>query len=165
MNPLIPLIQKEFNIRIIQESKTRILSCLELLDESQIQWRPNAQNNSIQILVVHLCGNLRQYICAAIGQQQDIRDRNSEFNSEKTITKIELENILNATTADAWKVVQSLTEQMLLDNYEVQCFNMTGYEIVSHVIEHFSYHTGQIALLTKIITNKDLGFYKDLDFN
>ncbi|MBK7810682.1 MAG: DUF1572 family protein [Saprospiraceae bacterium] len=165
MNPLITLIQKEFNLRIIQESKARILSCLELLDDHQLQWKPNPQTNSIQILVVHLCGNLRQYICAAIGQQNDVRDRNSEFNTEKVFSKMELQSILNSTTEDAWSVIQTISEQRLLDNYEVQCFNLSGYEIVSHVIEHFSYHTGQIALLTKIITQKDLGFYKDLDLN
>ena len=47
----------------------------------------------------------------------------------------------------------------------VQGFTYTGMANIIHTIEHYSYHTGQIAFLTKLLKNKDLGFYGNMDLN
>ena len=47
----------------------------------------------------------------------------------------------------------------------VQGFNFSGIGILVHVVEHLSYHTGQIAFYTKQLKNEQLGFYGDIDLN
>jgi len=56
-------------------------------------------------------------------------------------------------------IIESLSETDLNESYKVQVYNENGINILIHVIEHFSYHTGQIALLTKLISDKALNFY------
>jgi uncharacterized damage-inducible protein DinB len=61
--------------------------------------------------------------------------------------------------------IQIHDEDSLLKTRTVQGFEKNGIAIILHITEHYSYHTGQIALLTKLMTNEDLGFYKGLDLN
>ncbi len=161
-NPLIPLIQSEFETRIIRESVPRIKKCMEHAGEDRLDWRPNPATNPIGNLVLHLCGNMTQYIHSTLGENEDHRNRPAEFEATGPFSIAELNDLLDRSASQSWKVMQHISEAELLKTYRVQCFDLSGYEIVSHVIEHFSYHTGQIALLTKIICEKDLGFYKDL---
>ncbi|MBK9271589.1 MAG: DUF1572 family protein [Saprospiraceae bacterium] len=165
MNPLIPLIQKEFHCRVILESRSRIFLCLNQVKIGQLNWRPNDQSNSIQNLILHLCGNMNQYIYSSLGDHPDERRRDDEFVNQLHLSHLDLQELLTKTTENAWDIVQKVDEKKLLNMYRVQCFELSGFEIISHVIEHFSYHTGQIALLTKILTNRDLGFYKGLKLN
>lgn len=161
-NPLIPLIKSEFETRIIRESVPRIKKCMSLAGEDRLAWRPNPATNSIGNLVLHLCGNMTQYIYSTLGAHEDRRDRSSEFSATGPFSLLELNSILDESASRSWSVIQHITEMQLLNKYTVQCFDLSGYEIVSHVIEHFSYHTGQVALLAKIMEGKDLGFYQDM---
>lgn len=152
----------EYELRVIKESVFRITRCLELLSEKQIAFRMNDQCNSIGNLILHLCGNVYQYIQTTLGNNEDIRNRNLEFEHSGPFIKHELEKLLHDITHESNEIIKGLN---IVDWYEVkhvQCFDMTGIQIVIHVIEHFSYHTGQIALLTKIFTQKDLGFYSGM---
>ena len=47
----------------------------------------------------------------------------------------------------------------LLDRYPIQGATATALEAIFHVTEHFSMHTGQIIMLTKMLVQKDLNFY------
>ena len=79
--------------------------------------------------------------------------------------KKELLQILDSTVTESVSIIQSLSEEDLLRSRSVQGFELTGIGNIIHVVEHYSYHTGQIALQTKLFTDKDLGFYADLDLN
>ncbi len=145
----------------INENPPRIAKCLDLLTEDQVWERQNEKSNSIGNLILHLCGNIRQYSISTLTETKDTRNRPQEFSTTKGLNKNELINSLTETVAEAQQVIQNISENQLTKSYHVQCFNLSGIGILIHVAEHFSYHTGQIALLTKSLVNKDLKFYDD----
>ena len=159
------LIQSEFKRRIFEESYDRIENCLNRLDENQIWHKPNDNTNSIGNLILHLTGNVRQYICSGLGEQKDIRERSIEFMSSSKCSRDDLDQKLIELRNDVMAVLPNIDKKALMREYEGQGFNEKGISIMIHVIEHFSYHVGQIALYTKLLTNQDLGFFEGIDLN
>lgn len=149
----------------INENNQRISQCIDLLNEDEIWYRPNTQLVSIGNLVVHLCGNIRQYIISSLGHRPDQRNRDEEFQTTTGPSKTELKALLNHTIAEATAIIGQTTPDELLRARSVQGFDLTGIGIVIHVTEHLSYHTGQIAWYTKMLKEKDLGFYAGIDLN
>ncbi|MEL6864630.1 MAG: DinB family protein [Bacteroidota bacterium] len=143
----------------------RIKNCLERISEEELWKAPNDSSNSIGNLILHLCGNIRQYIQSGIGRQPDTRQRSKEFSARDTYDKESLYLLIEEVVQGAFRVLRAAAELDLLRVRSVQGFQMTGVAIVIHVVEHFSYHTGQIALLTKIMRDEDLGFYGDMDLD
>ena len=135
------------------------------MSEETVWQAPNISTNSIANLILHLCGNIRQYIISSLGHQKDIRQRDLEFTTIGGITKAALLAKLQQTVTEAIHVLENISEEELLRQRMVQGFYLSGISIMIHVTEHYSYHTGQIAYLTKLLTNKDLGFYADRDLN
>ena len=156
---------KECAIYRIDESTRMVSKCLDSLKESELWKKPNPVSNSMGNLVVHLCGNITQYIIASLGEQPDTRHRDLEFSITEGYNKEELLKMLIATTQNAKEVIKAASDDQLLKVRSVQGFKLSGIGIILHVVEHYSYHTGQIAYWTKIVNNKDLGFYDDFDLN
>ena len=92
------------------------------------------------------------------------RERDKEFKIDKRMTKSSLINMLSNTIQESKKTITKLSMENLLKK-GVQVYTLSGIGCLIHAVEHFSYHTGQIALLTKNITNNDLGFYDGIDLN
>lgn len=132
------------------------------LSEDEIWNKPNHNTNSIGNLILHLCGNARQWICNGLINQPDFRQRNEEFNLENRCSKLELIELMNQLKNDIDETFQKINSENVLIKRKVQVFEESGLSILIHVIEHFSYHTGQITLLTKLIKNVDLKYYGDL---
>ncbi|MBS1771685.1 MAG: DUF1572 family protein [Bacteroidetes bacterium] len=149
----------------IELNTPRIARCLEELSEEELWHRPNESSNSIGNLILHLCGNITQYIISSLGNGADNRERDKEFSTTSGYTKAELIAMLENTVNNAIEVIKDCEEEQLLKTRSVQGFNYSGIGNILHVTEHYSYHTGQIALLTKIMKNKDLGFYAGMDLN
>ncbi|MBK8701900.1 MAG: DUF1572 family protein [Saprospiraceae bacterium] len=152
-------------IRIGDESIPRILKCLDMLDENQVWAKYNENSNSIGHLILHLEGNASQWILSTLGTLPDARDRESEFNTTAILPVPELKSRLLALKEKLNQCFDELSEQSLLDVHPVQCYEESGISIVIHVIEHFSYHTGQIAFITKMLTDSQTGFYADANLN
>lgn len=157
------LLKSEAERRIIQESVLRIKKCLSLLSLEQIWYKPNENSNSIGNLILHLCGNARQWICSGIGQVPDHRLRHLEFSSTERITKENLNLMLDTLSIDISKVIHHIDVSEWGSVKQVQVFEESVLSILIHVIEHFSYHTGQIAYMTKLLTDQDLKFYGDIN--
>jgi uncharacterized damage-inducible protein DinB len=145
--------------RLYEESLPRILKCMDQLENDRIWWRPNESSNSIGNLVLHLCGNVSQWIYSGLGGFPDNRERQAEFDERRVLEKEELRQLLLSTMEKVKPVIINLPESELLRKRPVQTFEETGLSILIHVTEHFSYHTGQIAYITKMLTGKSLGFY------
>lgn len=145
--------------RLYDESLPRILKCIDELSTDQIWWRPNESSNSIGNLVLHLCGNVSQWIYSGLGGYTDQRTRQAEFDARGNIGKAELSALLVATMEKIRPFISDLPHEQLLLKRPVQTFEETGLSILVHVTEHFSYHTGQIAYITKMLSDKSLGFY------
>ena len=152
-------IKEEFNSRVFDESYERIYTCLNLLSQEQIWYSPNENTNSIGNLILHLIGNANQWIIGSFGNREVNRQRSKEFIPGQNLDKQKLIISLSELKAEMLPLIEGLSETDLIETYNVQVYNEKGINILIHVIEHFSYHTGQIALLTKLIADKALDFY------
>ena len=138
----------------------KIERSLELLNDDQIWWRPNPESNSIGNLLLHLSGNVRQWIVSGLGGAGDARDRDSEFAQREVIARDELVSRLRQTIYEADAALGRLDPDRLLDHFRIQGYDTSALEAILHVVEHFSMHTGQIILLTKLLAARDLQFYE-----
>jgi uncharacterized damage-inducible protein DinB len=137
----------------------RIERCVALLSDEQIWWRPNEESNSIGNLLLHLSGNVRQWIVCGLGAATDARDRDSEFAQREIISRDDLLTLLRQTISEVDATLANYDEDSLVDRKRIQGFDVTALEAILHVVEHFSMHTGQIILLTKQLTAQDMQFY------
>jgi hypothetical protein len=136
----------------------RLIRCLEMLPEKEIWWRPNTASNSAGNLVLHLSGNVRQWIISGLGDAEDHRDRDREFAERGPIPRRALVELIRKTVDEACKVLGHLSEDSLLRIYRIQGFRVSGMYAVSQVVWHFAYHTGQVIFVTKLKLGKDLRF-------
>lgn len=155
----------EFEIRVFEESYTRIYKCLTMLNEEQLWSSPNPTIPSAGCQIMHLCGNARQWILSGLGGLPDNRDRDQEFVVQDNIRKSDFIFLLENVKSQLKRYFNDLKEEDLEEIYSIQGFKVTGFSAIAHVLEHFSYHTGQITLLTKIHTGKETGFYSEIDLN
>ena len=94
----------------------KIERCLELLSDEQIWWRANPQSNSIGNLLLHLSGNVGQWILCGLGDVTDSRDRDSEFAQREVITRDELLDRLRQTLSEADATLAKFDTDKLLEN-------------------------------------------------
>jgi uncharacterized damage-inducible protein DinB len=137
----------------------KIERCLELLRDEQIWWRANPQSNSIGNLLLHLSGNVRQWIVCGVGGARDERDRDSEFSQRDMIPRDELLARLKQTLSEADATLAEFDAGKLLERHLIQGCDVTALSAIFHVVEHFSMHTGQIIMMAKMFAEVDLGFY------
>jgi len=109
--------------------------------------------------MLHLSGNARQWIVAGLGGASDKRQRQTEFDEREVIPRDELLKKLRTTVADVDAVLSSFDAGRLMEQFPIQGTHATALAAIFHVTEHFSMHTGQIILLTKMLANRDLVFY------
>jgi len=143
-----------------QDFLPKIERCVELLKDEQIWWRANPQSNSIGNLILHLSGNVRQWIVSGLGGAADSRDRGAEFAQRDVISREELIEKLKQTLGDADAALAKFDAEKLLDLQSIQGCDVSALEAILHVVEHFSMHTGQIILMTKMLAEADLAFYE-----
>lgn len=127
----------------------KITHCLDQLGEQDVQWRPHATHNSIQTIVLHLCGNLRQWIVSAIGGEPDTRDRPAEFAPHEPLPKAELVDRLKRAVAEADAALAACPAEALLDAVRVQGFETTKLAAIFGTVSHFEGHTHQIVYITR----------------
>ncbi len=149
--------------KLLEQYWPRLRSCVESLTDDQVWWRPNASSNSIGNLILHLNGNVRQWLVASFNRLEDTRDRPAEFNQRAMVSGAVLLAQLGATLDQASEVLHRLTEADLLASFEIQGYHVTGLAAVYQVVEHFGLHYGQILYITKMVRNEDLGFYRGLN--
>ena len=147
----------------------KIQKCLETLAEEDIWWRPGPASNSAGNLVLHLCGNARQWIVHGVGGAPDLRERSEEFAIEGGIGSAQLAHHLETTLADVDAVLAAVERDVtgrpdvLLGRRVIQGLDVSVLEAIYHVVEHFSQHAGQIFYITKMRTGGDLAFWEVSD--
>ena len=149
----------DYSTAKLRQYHERIAVCLDQLTNEQIWTKGHANENAIGNLVLHLSGNVRQWIVASLGGAPDTRQRDTEFAAKASTNLLAL---LNAAVDEAIPIIDSLTPERLAERIQIQKYNLTVMEAVYHVVEHFSMHTGQVVFATKLLTGGDLGFYKHL---
>jgi Protein of unknown function (DUF1572) len=141
----------------------RLKETVASLSEEQIWWRPNESSNSIGNLILHLNGNVRQWLVVSFSRQADERNRPQEFSGRNPISTPVLLDMLGATMAQASEALTRLTDVELLAPYEIQGYKVRGLDAVYQAVEHFGLHYGQILYIAKNLTGRDLGFYAKLN--
>jgi uncharacterized damage-inducible protein DinB len=158
--------------RLREDYRVKVEAAMDALTDEQLWWRPNEASNSIGNLVLHLCGNARQWIVAGVGGEPDRRDRAAEFARRDPIARAALVRLLEDTLgavdrrlADLETAVAADAEAPLQRTCVPQGFAQTVLDAVFHVVEHFSYHTGQIVLLAKWQAGERIRLYDDERLN
>ena len=147
----------------LRRSESRIEDCVRRLDYDQI-WTRNSDNvNSVGNLVLHLCGNVRQWIGFGIGGLEDRRDRDSEFATRGGLTPAELVERVRRVVSDAIEIIGKFDPARLPDKVTIQNLEVTKMEAIYQVVEHFAQHTAQIIFITKMLTGEDLGYFAHLN--
>lgn len=148
--------------KLMNQHWHRLRKTVEPLSVEQIWWRPNEASNSIGNLILHLNGNVWQWLVASFNHLEDTRDRPAEFSARGDIAAGDLLARLGATLEEAAKVLARLTAEDLTATYQIQGYTVTGLAAVYQVVEHFGLHYGQIVYATKMQVGRDLGFYSEL---
>lgn len=149
--------------KLVREYWPRLRGCVESLTLEQVWWRPHETSNSIGNLILHLNGNVRQWLVAPFDGLEDARDRPAEFAARQPLPSTELLDRLGATLDEASAVLSRLTESDLRRTFQIQGYTVSGLEAVYQVVEHFGLHYGQVVYITKLVRGEHLGFYRELD--
>jgi len=130
--------------------------CVAELSDDDVWWRANAASNSIGNLLLHLRGNVGQWIVGGVGERANARQRQTEFDERSHVPGALLVSNLKATVNEAVGVIRAVDHASLRSPRRIQDYDTTVFGAIYHVVEHFSTHTGQIVLLTKLRSGKDL---------
>ena len=155
----IPDIFLSFSLRKLRLLAAHIDDCLSRLDNEKVWVRSGENANAIGNLVLHLCGNVRQWVVSGIGGEPDVRQRDAEFAAREAAPAAELRLLLEQTVSQATAIIEKLPANRLPEQLTIQGYRVTVLEAVYTVVEHFAQHTGQIIFATKLLTGSDLGYY------
>ncbi|HVD62510.1 MAG TPA: DinB family protein [Gemmatimonadaceae bacterium] len=143
------------------EYLAKIRHCVAALPDDQLWARANETSNSIANLLLHLAGNIRQWIVGGVGGQEVHRDRASEFSARDGATASELFDDLAKAVAECDAVLARVKPAELTRECKIQGRDTTVLAAIYHVVEHFAMHTGQIVLMTKSAAPGAIHFYED----
>jgi uncharacterized damage-inducible protein DinB len=150
----------EISCSTLDRMTRELAACLGRLTDRQIWHREGAHQNTVANLVLHLSGNMRQWIMHGVGEQPDIRVREKEFSTEFSTggatTGAELIALFQQTVAEAKAVIASVSAARLCEHTHPQDRDVTVLEAIYQVVGHVRQHVGQIILLTKQMTGQDL---------
>jgi uncharacterized damage-inducible protein DinB len=140
----------------------RLRTAVEQLSDERLWWKPNQHSNSVGNLILHLCGNVRQWIVAGVGGEPDRRQRGLEFSQDSPLDRAELLGRLESAVGEACQVLERFDRARINDMRHIQVYEVSVVQAVIHVVEHFSYHLGQVVYTTKMLADVDLKFYEGL---
>ena len=153
------------SVRRLEKNFSGIEACLDKLNEEQVWARGTENENAVGNLVLHLSGNVRQWIVSGVGGAPDTRERDGEFSARGDVSIPELKQRLRGIVTEAAAVIGAVTPERLAERVVIQKYEVSILEAIYHVVEHFSLHTGQIIFATKLLTGSDMGFYAHLRAN
>jgi uncharacterized damage-inducible protein DinB len=151
-----------FSAEKLEQLHGRIQDCLARLTGEQIWSRGSENENAVGNLTLHLAGNVRQWVGSGVAGWPDHRQRDPEFDARGGKSPEELAELLKIRVTEAVSIIRSLPVARLTERINPQGYDVTVLEAIAHVVEHFSMHTGQIILLTKMLTGGDLAYYQHL---
>jgi len=154
---------------LLEDYFVKIAAAIDALDDEQVWRRPNESSNSVGNLLLHLSGNVRQWIISGVGGAEYARDRASEFAARGSAPKTELIELAQATLDEADAVLAGIEGECVAANSDAplqrvckpQNYETTVFDAIFHVVEHFSYHTGQIVFAAKWLAEGQVSFYDD----
>ncbi len=167
------LFLRHARFRLLEDYFVKISAAVDRLDDEQVWRRPNESSNSIGNLMLHLSGNIRQWIISGVGGADDTRDRPGEFAARGQMAKNDLINRLKTSLDEVDAVLMRVEDECAATGSDAplqrvckpQAYEVTVFDAIFHVVEHFSYHTGQIIFAAKWLAEGQLSFYEDSRLN
>ena len=135
---------------VFDQCMVKVSHCLDQLTEEQLWWRPREEMNSIGNLLLHLTGNIRQWVVSGLGTAKDIRDRPAEFSQRVPIPKAVMLDQLARVITEAKSALAQRTAAEMLVTRRIQEFDVTGWQALFDCVPHFKGHTQEIILLTRL---------------
>ena len=146
----------------LESAQMLLDNALPKVEQHWLWSSPNEHILCIGVQLAHMSGNLRQYLIVNLTQEEDLRERPSEFEIRPKVKLAELAGRLTSDLDKAKTLIQAAPSRVWSEVYHVQTFSMTRLEACIHAIEHLNYHIGQIALLIKYYSPQDLSFYPNI---
>ena len=143
-------------IKRFKEYKTLGEKTFEQLKDDEMNMQPNAESNSIGIIIQHLNGNMVSRWTNFLTEdgEKDSRRRDDEFE-EHHFTKSELLGKWN----EGWKVfldtLESLKEEDLSRTITIRSQPLNVIDAINRQLAHYAYHVGQIVYLGRWIRNTE----------
>ncbi len=147
------------SVNKLRQMEQHLALCLAKLSEEQIWQRSSDNENAIGNLILHLCGNMQQWIGAGFGGEQDVRVRDAEFAARDNADRAALLQHLQQTVRHNLAVIETVTPERLVERITPQDRTVSVLEAIYQVVGHFQQHTGQIIFATKLLTSEDLRLY------
>jgi hypothetical protein len=145
---------------IVTDYLPKIERAVAPLDDADVWWRPNEQSNSIGNIVLHLCGNVTQWIIGGVGGRPTARNRQQEFDERQPLPKSELLSKIRGVVQNAGAIIEAVKADDLMSHRQIQGYDVSVLEAIYHVTEHFGMHTGQIIWIAKARTGTDLRLWE-----
>jgi len=133
----------------LSEGFRKIEHCLSQLADEQIWWRPRPEMNSIANLILHLFGNMRQWLISGVGGAKDVRNRPAEFADRSNRRKAEVLGILQKVVSEADAILDRLTPQQLAAPRRIQGYDTTVIAAIFDTVAHFRGHVQEIIHMTR----------------
>lgn len=146
----------EYSSKKLEQGNKDLKACLTKLSDAQVWERHGAHENAVGNLVLHLCGNMRQWIMHGVGGANDVRVRDAEFSAVDGWNAAKLMELFETTAREARRVIESLPAERLVDRTTPQNREVSVLEAIYQVVTHIQQHLGQVIILTKQMTGKDL---------
>jgi uncharacterized damage-inducible protein DinB len=146
----------EVSNRRLGQMTEYLVACVTKLTDEQIWRRQGAHENAVGNLVLHLCGNARQWIMHGVGGAPDVRVRPAEFSAAGGMSGAALVALFTATMDEAKAVIAGVTAERLVERTTPQGRNVSVLEAIYQVVGHVQQHVGQIILVTKQMLETDL---------
>lgn len=146
----------EHSVHTLERMKGFTHACFDRLSEEQIWRRGGEHENALGNLILHLCGNMRQWILHGVARMQDVRTRDAEFSLDGGLSRADLLALFDSTLADCAAVIANLPAERLAERTTPQGRDVSVLEAIYQVVGHVQQHVGQIIWATKQMAGTDL---------
>ncbi len=138
--------------QVLAQEFRRIAHCLRQLDDAQVWQRPTPHVNCIGNLILHLCGNLRQWYLHGIGGGEDVRNRPAEFAESEAVSRERLQATLDDLFARIDLLLRGVPDSVLVEPRRIQGFETNGLAAMYTTMTHLEGHALQISYITHMLT-------------
>jgi uncharacterized damage-inducible protein DinB len=142
--------------RLLTDYPGQIDTCLHILSDDELWWRPNEKSNAVANLVIHLSASNRYYFENVIGGRDVPRDRAAEFAARGNYSRQAIVDTWMEARRITEGVLNGLTDSQLMQTTERSGKLTTYVQILLHVTHHNAAHMGQIVWITKMLHPNDV---------
>lgn len=140
--------------RLFERDLSKLKEELMAYEEESRLWEVKGDIiNSGGTLCLHLCGNLKHFIGAVLGNSGYVRERDREFN-DRNVPRADMAKNIDETLAVVTQTLESFDPEKLNDEFPLRVFQgkpMSNQFFLMHLSSHLTYHLGQVNYHRRIL--------------